>query len=869
MKVFVSLDKNSYSKKPNNIVRVKYSAVEGWQEIELRKLANLVGNQGHAMIPGHLVGGIGAKDCKAMQLFALDFDHGSSFQEIKRKCDSLGFPIAFAYHTYSSSEKEERFRVVFAHESLIEDEFVIKVVLAMLHKIFPESDSACKNSDRLFLGGKELIYVDENARFALVQLLIPFYEAMSRGENRKRNILIFCKWYKIVRFNDMAAMDLMERLPLYGEIDGIMERAIMHTIGESTNPSFFILESKDLHQSLTYKVKKQKLVIRGEDNCQLLNDFNSGRELEHNARFALLTNLRHIASGQKNFFKILEQYYDRATYEKWKKDVRYMADYHPQRCSEEFCPYYQECNHAGTIVETLAMDRKVRREEKETYFSLEEARKCLEENLEKAFLSSAFGMHLIRAQTSIGKTTAYIHLIKRYSEKKFIIALPTNLLKKEVAERLRGAGINEEDFFMTISTQGNPFFPKELQEAIAEAHSRGLHNKTKKLVEEYYNEIKDDPDKQAVAEECELLLKGFKAFREKRIIVTTHAYFLQMRPEAIADYTVIIDEDILQLQIFNKIHKVSEPCLEELAEKKIPLYSDIALEILKAEVGEYRRISSNPYIPPLTEEQLSELECAGGYNINDLSLAGAFVKNPDRESGEMVVQYFCPQEMRRMKYIVLSATLNENIYKSYFQGRMKVYSYPEKKAAYKGKLIQYTYHSLGRRDLSDKKQVFSFVKKLLGTARPEIITFKESRSIQGVSGMNDKGLHFGNAIGVNSLEGHSIGIVGTPFKAEEAYKLIACYLGADVNRKEDRRPRPQRVTYKKCSFLLTTYKEPLLREVQLYALESEMEQCVGRARLLRKECMVYVCSAFPCEQAEIHIEDYLKGMESKKSAECD
>ncbi len=868
MKVYVSLDEESYNRKPKNIVRVKYSAAKGWQEIDLRNLADLVGNHGHAIIPGHLVGGIGAKNCTAMQVFALDFDHGSSFQEIKRKCDSLELPIAFAYHTYSSFEKEERFRVVFVHETLIEDEFVIKIVLAMLHKIFPEGDSACKNPDRLFLGGKELIYVDENARLALVQLLIPFYEAMSRGESRKRNIYNFCRKYKIFRFNDMAAMDLMEHLSLYGEIAGIMERAIIHTIGESTNPAFFILESKDLHQSLTYKAKKRRLSVEGECSCQLLNDFNDGRVLEHNACFALLTNLRHVVGGQKHFFEILELHYDRAIYEKWKKDIRYMTDYYPQRCSEEFCPYYKECNHAGTIVETLAMDRKIYRE-KETYFSLEEARKCLEENLEQAFLSSAFGMHLIRAQTAIGKTKAYIDLIIKYPEKKFIIALPTNRLKEEVAERMRRAGINEEDIFMTISTQGNPFFPNELQEDIAEAHSRGLHNKTKELVLEYYNKIKDDPDKRAVAEACGLLLKGFKALKGKRIVVTTHAYFLQMPPEVLTGYTVIIDEDILQLQIFNKIYKISEQCLEELGKKKIPIYSDIALEILKAETGEYKRITQNPYVPPLTEEQLSELECAGGYNINDLCLAGAFVKNPDRESGEMVIQYFCPQEMSRMKYIVLSATLNENIYKSYFQRQMEVYSYPEKKAAYKGRLIQYTYHSLGRRDLSDKKQVFCFVKNLLEPEKPEIITFKEGRSIQGVSEMNTKNLHFGNAIGVNSLEGRSIGIVGTPFKAEEAYKLIACYLGADVNRKEDKRPRPRRVTYKKCSFLLTTYQEPLLREIQMYALESEMEQCVGRARILRKECTVYVCSAFPCEQAEIHMEDYLKGMEGKKSAECD
>lgn len=41
---------------------------------------------------------------------------------------------------------------------------------------------------------------------------------------------------------------------------------------------------------------------------------------------------------------------------------------------------------------------------------------------------------------------------------------------------------------------------------------------------------------------------------------------------------------------------------------------------------------------------------------------------------------------------------------------MRVYMYPEKKAAYKGNVVQYTYHSLGRNDLSDKRQVFLFVK---------------------------------------------------------------------------------------------------------------------------------------------------------------
>ena len=411
---------------------------------------------------------------------------------------------------------------------------------------------------------------------------------------------------------------------------------------------------------------------------------------------------------------------------------------------------------------------------------------------------------------------------------------------------------------MTVSTQGNAFFPFEIQEAIAEAHERGLHNKTKKLVQDYYKEIEKNPDKIAVAEECQILLKGTEAFRDKRVIVTTHAYLLQLPADTLKEYTVIIDEDILQLQLLNKVSCIHDRCLEELVKKEIPVYAGLAARILGANENEYQTMEGAPYAVPLTEEKLEELEYGGGNNINDLRLARAFVKQRVEDSEDVKVTYFCPQKMHPTKYIILSATLNENIYRTYFEKQMEVYSYPEKKAAYRGRLIQYTYHSLGRRDLSKKMQVFSFVRNLAGKPKLEIITFKEGAGIHDVSRMNSKGLHFGNAIGVNCLKGRDLGIVGTPYKAEPAYKLAACYLGADVNQEADQRPRPRRVTYKGYSFLLTTYQNPLLREVQMYGLESELEQCVGRARLLREDCTVYVLSAFPCEQAEIRMGDYLK-----------
>ena len=186
-----------------------------------------------------------------------------------------------------------------------------------------------------------------------------------------------------------------------------------------------------------------------------------------------------------------------------------------------------------------------------------------------------------------------------------------------------------------------------------------------------------------------------------------------------------------------------------------------------------------------------------------------------------------------------------------------MYTYETKQTAYKGKVIQYCYHSLGRRDLSRKMDVFEIARQIAGKQDLQIITFKEGPSIKGVRNMNTYDMHFGNTVGMNILSGQDIGIIGTPYKTDDAYKLIACYMGANVNEKRDDKPRPRRVEYKGYSFYITTYSDEVLRGVQLYALESELEQCVGRARLLRNDCTVYVFSAFPCEQAELHIENYL------------
>lgn len=244
MKVHLSIDNVGLPRKPQGkeIAVAKKRASERWQEMEIGKAADLIGNRGHAVVPGHMMGGLKAENCIAMQVFMLDFDDGVSFRDIKCRCEEIGMPISFAYHTYSSSEKKERFRVAFVHELLIEDMFIVKVAINILYNIFPECDHACSNPDRMFLGGIGVTYCNESARFALVQLILPFLNALDKNKNSSRNIQDFCRKNKILQYNRRPAMGNASFYHEFSKSDGNMDSVIIHNIGEAEFPPFCVVE---------------------------------------------------------------------------------------------------------------------------------------------------------------------------------------------------------------------------------------------------------------------------------------------------------------------------------------------------------------------------------------------------------------------------------------------------------------------------------------------------------------------------------------------------------------------------------------------------------------------------------------------------
>lgn len=873
MKIYAGIDTEPTTEKPNRdkgegylygIIRTR--AAKQWQEIELNQFADLIGNKGHAFVPAHLVGGYTSDCCTEQQVFALDFDGGITIETVEKRCEELSLPISMIYYTLSYiDETKERFRLLFVTSSPIKEAIIVKAIINMLLWIFPEADRACRDLTRVFLGGKKLAMFNESARFALMFVVCAFRKALDKDGHYGRNAESFCRETGILLWNGLPLIGYECELDgIFGEKRDINFNNYIHMVYDQNSPIFLIRESPTLklHHNDTCQIDREKTGRRLNldsvgDKCRLLQDFLDGKELSHQEKFCIVRSLLYIKGGKNRFLNIIKEYDGERKYQKWVYDIRYMKrlKYLPSRC-ESFCPYHDECQEK-TIIEALSDDHRINILSKVDYVSLEEAQEHLFANIISAVESKQEGLHLIGGQTGLGKTELYIRLAIEHPHLRMVIAVPTNRLKQEIYERLKDKGIPEKDIFVTPSIRSNCFVPPEEQELIMENHDRGIHNMTKQVIRELLGRISSDSIAQR--EELRRIMIGTAAIQGQRIIITTHAYLIYLSAAILEERVVIIDEDILQ-QFFNKTFQVDSDTLKILAKSGISGYEEIAREMLTSGDGEYRSLVARRSMP-MTEKELAhmlDMGCTG--NFNDLYQARTYVSHKISEDGKEIYQYFCPSYLKCKKAIVLSATLNEVIYKRYFRNQ-NIITYSEKPAAYNGKVEQYSYYSLGRRDLGERMKAFAFAGAFFRGEKPGLITFKKFASnIEVKKDFVSTGLHFGNTMGIDKLAGRNIAVVGTPFNHPDGDKLIGAFLGASVNTRVDRVPVRRRVAYGNYSFVIPTYKDLILREVQLYRIQTDLEQSVGRARLLRNPATVLVLSAFPVAQAKIHTDHYLENL---------
>ena len=757
---------------------------------------------------------------EAQQLFGLDFDDGITAAEVKERAERYRLPTLFAYKTFSWTPEKEKFRVVFAFDHVIRDRHTAECILKMLRFIFPESDKACTDVSRMFYGSNkgEIEGFRGSKEFSIDALDMAVYQyAVERyGKDHFKRTLT--KLYgesgiavgddkKIYHKDEQGNVVInhsekavsKQRVPKCGSADGNTERRKL------SNVDLDVLDKR----------------------CRLFHEFRTGKEyFYYPEMFILASNLVNVQRGRKKFMSIINSevndsciaYRDRD----WWTVTKYMIDrgYNPKRCDDS-CPYASECPHCKNMILTASPGKtNIVPLKTKQYVSIEEAEQSLRENINKAINSA--GINIIKAQTGLGKTHTYLRYIAE-SKNKFLVVVPTHKLADEICAKAKGMGIR--DMLKVPELEGLSHW---LTSKIEHIYATGagaiglkcLRNKLEAMP-------KTDPD-------YEVLLKYFAeldmAEHHAGNLVITHERFLNLYPnsEMLKDKKVIIDEDILRSMYATQCVSVNDVKLavqrgifDNREQQRIE-------EILQSEGFRYFSGGEAKYIDESLLEKTKDITG----NVLDL-LNARVLKNDGKNILYIRTRMFPCDDLT-----LLSATVDRILYEKML-GR-KVNFYECKEAEYNGTVHVYSDSTYSRDALLSAENHQGRIRELKEKVKNDtVITFI------AVEEEFDTKYHYGAVEGLNCLEGKNISVIGLPNINEDVYKLYGMLMGVNVTHELMAR---RKIQYKDHEFHINTYGNELLRRVQLWFLESQLEQAVGRARLLRYDCNVNVFARFPIEQ---------------------
>ena len=840
-----------------------------------------IGSKGYTFSPATFKDGIRCQETfEQQQLFVLDIDNKNpnkkvTFDEIKKRADLYELPILSAYDSFSSKD-HDRFRLVFLNDVSVSDKRVAKAMLLALGEIFPEADPLCyKDISKMYFGGKGMIYQDDKIPTTNIESIFRNYaNCMKERYNLnhyKEHIARFSKATGIA-LNKNGLLDVIssDYLP---EPDNPTEDAGANTYPENgkNSPTAIIYNQDDPNikangeifpnkyyvinfnvdgtgnssvktpgeKSKNHKKYRSGVLQEMTKRCRLFNDFSTGdRKLSHDELFGIATNLIHVESGEDYFMdkrmEYPELYSDDIKNKKWELNLSYIKgnNYYPESC-DRYCPYKDECRHCKNILKTAHPERGSMEKivgYHEEFSTMEEMQDDVYDAIRNAFYDNGKKFYVIKAMTGAGKSHSYLKLMQEHPDTRFIIAVPTNLLKNEILKKAKTSGL---EVLKTPSLEEiKDEIPSGIWKQIQKMYKRGQHY----LVHTY---IQKELEKKDIP--C---LRKYMQKREKLkswggCIITTHRYLLSMDKERLDEFdSIIIDEDIIFKSIISNQGEITVSDLKRLKkETTSPQLSKKIKRLLKASKTQ-----------SCIKTEWFEMDDDGGdkksllFDAPSFCLAERFyLRRCENEPNldEDTFFFLKPADFPGDKYIMVSATADEEVCRWYF-GEGNVDFYECKKARYMGELKQYCGKSMSRTCLANNPGMVERLRSRFDMSSENVITFMN----QGIGE-----LHFGNTEGSNMLEGQDILVIGTPYHAEFLYKLAA--FSMKVKFDEDEKMTLQDIEYNGYRFRFTTFHDEDLRKIHLWMIESELEQAVGRARLLRNACTVYLFSNFPLSQSKM------------------
>lgn len=843
--IVVHLDEQEFTEKPHDemVARISNRITKRRVKISLEDFSHYVGERGVTFARALFKGKRNTDFFEEQVLFAVDVDKKLSYQEFMKRSENYDILPFLVYDTFSATAEQEKFRAVYLMETVIEKKKLAELFNVMMIKVFPESDQTCRDVTRMFYGGKGIKYFNERNVLNIERLVVAFQTEMQERDpkNYRRNIEelsggygIACKGGCIQIYRKDTDLIMDKKIPQGADIlgDMVVEYGSIKKKENIKKEVEGKREKNDSENSLNFpilRIDKDKMPTY----CPLYKD-HLAEHLHHNLKFLLATNLQYIRGGKSLFMAGIEEEEteSRKNWEmEWKQIKSY--GYKPQSCMRGGCPYVNKCK-VDSLYSKLTW-KIIPLRKRESYITLEDAQNELRQYLHEAVEAKDRGIHLIKAQTALGKTQAYCELACEKSDQAFMFVVPTLDLQDEIVKRLEAAGSH------CIKTVSCIEKTKELDLSIYNElimlYDSGQGDKVKGRIQEYLESNADELSEITI-EEVKRCLNQQEKLDGTCNVVTTHKMFLNLPLKILEKYEIIVDEDILMSVIKDN---------GSVSRKKITEALDTGIFSGEAE----NRLKMLQNLEPekavkLEPLRISELSDKNMERFGDLVvLLGSQVFYYEENTQD--IRYFNPMEIPKVKTIVLSATLNEKIWKDFCKNR-RVRMNEVGTVQYRGKLMQFTYHSMSRECIRklDGQKVKETIKEITGVPEEQIITFKKF--------MDESEIHFGKTEGFDKLKGKNLAIIGTPHYIVALYKMVGRYLDYDTSKKLCR----QRVENSNYSFNLMTFSDAEMRNLQMYILESELEQAVGRARLLRYDTVVWVFSNFPLRQAELNQEDYLK-----------
>ncbi len=844
--MIINIDKNYYTSKEEakkHMGMMSNVVSNNIVDLDLSEIVKRVGKKGCTFTRAIVNGATRDERFVQQRFLVLDFDGTIEMEVFKKRCEEYRVPFLFTYKTLSWSEECNRFRAVFLMDRWICNSELAKAANYILAAIFPESDSSCVNLGRMFLGGKGVIEKNLDARINVVELAreVETYYRVTKGRNYSTDIKNFGKKSGIKVSDGEICIFNDAEFNSDGIEDKITDNGIvMLPYQKEQNGNADSVKGRE--------IKEARPMLTSFDSeslcklCALLRDFINGKDLHHDLEFLLATSLINIKGGRQLFEDNMKKM-DKLT-PKWKYDLKKMScnGYRPEQCinSKKPCPYYDRCKASSLYTKASRKIRKL--ESTEDFYDIEQCEGDLREFLENAVNAKDLDIHVINAQTALGETEQYAEIVKNQTDKKFLIAAPTIQLQHESAERIEAKGVKCEitESIYTKATQ-LPF--PGLKEELDWAFSQGFAKRAKRIVSAYRNEHQEELSAEQLKKLDWVLKKQEIGYSGARCIITTHALFLMKELYRMKEYEIIIDEDLL-MTLFHMTGSLPVATVKNML--NCPLIvgdnQEQLREILKLQDNETLRVD----FTPLSEKALDILywhrkEFAGP--VPKLFESTHVIMRKDKQE----IVFIRKNDFQDSnKLTILSATADRTLYRDYFSGK-KVYFRETHKAEYKGKLLQYTAHPLSR----------AFFKK---NGMMDIVNQIQDEYIKDIPIISFKMLfpsseiHFGKTEGFNTYKGLDIAVIGTPHNSPILYKLVGAMLGYSTSGSLHK----YRVERKGFSYTMMTYGDEEMRNLQLFFIESELEQAIGRARLLREDCTVYVFSNYPCQQAELIQDSYLE-----------